>query len=154
RAALEMARGAGTVEDDDYIEQILLAPDPGEVWMRFNRADGARGRADQAEEWAVVQARTLDDPDTRPREDLIGQAEVEAGAEQRRADRDRALAHAEEAGAPTAAALRVEVAHRPPSTVLDAAVPDAGAARPRRAEVQSPPRLEPLQLPRGPRPIR
>ncbi|OLM29027.1 hypothetical protein Ae717Ps2_5858c [Pseudonocardia sp. Ae717_Ps2] len=154
RAALEMARGAGTVEDDDYIEQILLAPDPGEVWMRFNRADGARGRADQAEEWAEVQARTLDDPDTRPREELIGQAEVEAGAEQRRADRDRALAHAEETGAPTAAALRVEVAHRPPSTVPDAAVPDARAARPGRAEVQSPPRFEPLQLPRGPRPTR
>lgn len=149
RAALEMSRGAGTVEDDDYIEQILAAPDPGEVWMRFHRAGQARGRAEQAEKQAAVDAQTLDDPGTRPREDLIGQ--VEAGAEQRRAVGDRALAHAEETGAPTAAALRAELAHRPPVAAADS----SAQSRPRPGAVGSaPPVPEARQLPRGPRPTR
>lgn len=121
RVGLEMARGAGTVRDDDYIEQVLAAPDPGEVWARFNRVAEARGRAADAEAQAAGHARTPDDLSTVPREDLIGQAE--AGVDRRRADRDRALARAEEIGAPTAAALRAESAHRPPEIEPGAASP-------------------------------
>lgn len=119
RTALEMSRGAGTVEDDAYIEQILAAPDPGEVWSKFNRATEARSRAVDAEQQAAAHARTSDDLDTRPREDLIGQDE--AGIDRRRADRESAIAHAEESGVPTAAALRAEIAHRPLTTEPGAA---------------------------------
>ncbi|OLL70269.1 hypothetical protein Ae168Ps1_6138c [Pseudonocardia sp. Ae168_Ps1] len=128
RTALEMSRGAGTVEDDAYIEQILAAPDPGEIWSKFNRAADAWERAVEAEEQALERAQTPDDPAPEPREDLIGQDA--ASSERRRADHDRAIAQAEEAGAPTAAALRAEVAHRPPTTEPGAAVGPKPAANP------------------------
>ncbi|GAA4975010.1 hypothetical protein WHI96_26545 [Pseudonocardia tropica] len=147
RTALEMSRGAGTVEDDAYIAEILAAPDPGEVWSKFNRAAEARGRAADAEEQAAAHARTPDDLDTRPREDLIGQDE--AGIDRRRADRESAIAHAEESGVPTAAALRAEVAHRPPTTEPGAAV------RSETRQVSSPPQPAPTrQATRAPRPRR
>lgn len=147
RTALEMSRGAGTVEDDAYIEQILASPDPGEIWSKFNRAAEARGRAADAEDQAAAHARTPDDPATRPREDLIGQDE--ASVDRRRADRDRAIAHAEESGAPTAAALRAEVAHRPPTTEPGA------AARPETRPAPNPPQPAPSrQVTRAPRPHR
>lgn len=142
RAALEMSRGAGTVEDDAYIEQILMAPDPGEVWTKFNRAAEARGRAAAAEEQADAHARTPDDLDTRPREDLIGQAE--ASVEQRRADRESMVAAAEESGVATGAALRAEIAHRPPTT----ARAGSSEARPASPPTQPAPTRQTTRAPR------
>ncbi|WP_308820227.1 hypothetical protein [Pseudonocardia alni] len=147
RAALEMSRGAGTVEDDAYIEQILTAPDPGEVWTKFNRAAEARGRAADAEEQADGHARTPDDLDTQPREDLIGQAE--AGVDRRRADRESMIADAEESGVATGAALRAEIAHRPPTTQ------PAGAGSSEARPVSPPAQQAPTrQATRAPRPRR
>lgn len=151
RAALEMSRGAGTIDDDVYIEQMLNSRDPGETWWALNRAEAALGRAEDLEREAIEHARTPDDPATVRREDLVG---LEAAqTDEQLAGREHALAQAEAEGAPTAAAQRAELAHRPPGTLVRVQQPPTPRQTPRPAAPAPAPRPTPVPqpVPRRPR---
>lgn len=90
REQLQMSRVAGPVADDAYIEQVLAADDPGRTWIELNGTS-------QTEVLLVV--------DPEPSQDQVSCAELE-----------RAVVQAEHGGAPTAGALRAQLAHRSPDS--------------------------------------
>ncbi|WP_226358508.1 hypothetical protein [Pseudonocardia sp. ICBG601] len=115
REQLEMARGAGTVADDRYIDAILTSDDPVRTWLDLRGTPQSTSSAapqEQVQTGFAVLAPAV----AAAAEQVEGQAA--------RPGLEHVVAQAERDGSPIAGALRAELAHHPSVSSTPRTVPE------------------------------